>query len=52
MRVIPKMWMEERFGYEGRPVYGSLPERAVFAQAGAEAASADVGGGLQPRYRA
>ena len=43
VRVIPKMWMQERFAWDGRMF--SMPERADPAQAAAEAAPADVGGG-------
>ena len=48
-RIIPKMWMQERFGYEGRAF--SMPRAHHPPEAAAEAAPADVGGGHQPRHR-
>ncbi len=50
VRVIPKMWMQERFSWQGRCF--SMPERGGAAQARAEAAPADVGRGHVSRNRA
>ena len=49
VRVIPQMWMQERFSWNGRMF--SMPERAVLPKPLAEAAPADVGGGHLSRYR-
>ncbi len=50
VRVLPKMWTQERFGYRGRGVLDAVARRSP--EAVPEAASADVGGGDDARDRA
>ncbi len=49
VHVMPKMWMQERFSYEGQ--FFSMPRARDPAQAVSKAASADVGRGVERRHR-